>query len=304
MQKPRKYLLIPAVFFCAVSVSAASHFKDRYIEQYDSDGDGAVSAKEFERARRDKFDFTDTNKDGVVSDEEYVYEYEDRLDGRITKEREGHVKQTGIRFASLDKDKDALIKQSEFIKTGNWAFTHYDNNKDGTINSVDADIERQEKAEKEAKDKEQGKAPAEQSRRTRSVIRMPSTHSRRGLFEIYDADGDEEVSRREFDAERQAAFRFMDFDRSGGVTEEEYLNEYENRLDAGIERSRRAQIRQTYVRYGVLDNDGDGKMTFAEYQKSGNRSFKRWDTNKDGSVSADDPVPLPRKRYAKSDKKS
>ena len=267
----------------AGSALAASHYKDEYIRQYDQNGDALLSLAEFNAARRARFDATDTNDDDVVSADEYAYEWEDRLDVMIEKERAGRVKQAHRRFDSLDANDDGIIAADEFNASGDRIFTSFDHNDDALIDAADAEIEQ-------AQANADGKAETRRERR-RSFVRMPSSHSRSGFFEMYDTDADETVSRSEFDVQRRAAYRFMDYDRNSRVDEDEYVAEYEDRLDNAIERSRRGQVRQAYVRFDSLDADDDGKMTFEEYQQSGHRSFARWDTNKDEIVSADDPMP-------------
>jgi hypothetical protein len=49
-------------------------------------------------------------------------------------------------------------------------------------------------------------------------------------------------------------------------------------------------MRQAEVRFGVLDTDKSGGITPAEFAYSGWRMFVTHDTNKDGAVSAADPV--------------
>ena len=41
----------------------------------------------------------------------------------------------------------------------------------------------------------------------------------------------------------------------------------------------------------MLDKDGNGEMSFEEYQVSGQKMFSRHDTNEDGVVSESDPKP-------------
>ena len=77
-----------------------------FIADHDHDGDGRVSSIEFEQSRRDRFDATDSNTDGTVDEQEYVYEWEDRLDAQLEIDRSGRAKQTYVRFAAMDKDDD------------------------------------------------------------------------------------------------------------------------------------------------------------------------------------------------------
>ena len=79
---------------------------------------------------------------------------------------------------------------------------------------------------------------------------------------------------------------------------DDYLAEFETRVDRRIAALDQGSDRQVHVRFGVLDADKDGRMTFAEYQVSGKRLFETADRNKDGVVDAADakvPAPAPRR---------
>lgn len=127
---------------------------------------------------------------------------------------------------------------------------------------------------------------------------LSAPHELNAFVADYDADKDGEVTRAEFDAGRTARFAATDANGDGWVSEAEYLAEYEVRLDAKLATSdesaedkishRQREIRQTHVRFGVLDADKDGKMTKAEYDASGARAFAQQDRNKDSKISAAD----------------
>src|SRR5690606_15716795 len=116
-----------------------SHFKVVFIDQYDQNSDGKVSSVEFEAARRARFDLTDENHDSSVNAEEYLLEYENRLDAQLGLDRKEQVEQTATRFRSLDEDADGRITRQEYDASGNWSWERFDSNKDGVINSADAD---------------------------------------------------------------------------------------------------------------------------------------------------------------------
>jgi Ca2+-binding EF-hand superfamily protein len=120
---------------------------------------------------------------------------------------------------------------------------------------------------------------------------MPTSHSVQGFLELYDEDADGVVSRAEFDAHRQRAFADTDTDGDGSLSENEYLAEFENRLDRQANRVREAQIKQAHVRFGAIDSDKNGTISPAEYLATGLRSFSFWDTDGDGVVSAADSLP-------------
>ncbi len=127
---------------------------------------------------------------------------------------------------------------------------------------------------------------------------VAAPHEGSAFIHDYDADHDGQVSRAEFDAGRVARFKATDANGDGWVSEDEYVQEYSARLEqqlAASDRStekkveeRQRQIRQTHVRFGVLDKDKDGKMAKAEYDLSGARAFAEQDNDKDGIVTAAD----------------
>src|SRR3546814_8297838 len=81
---------------------------------------------------------------------------------------------------------------------------------------------------------------------------------------------------------------------------EEYLTEYEDRLDRRIAVLGTGSDRQTRVRFRAMDTDKDGRMTFAEYQVSGKRTFDGADRNNNAIVDAvDASLPPPARRQAR-----
>lgn len=301
----KKHLI--AVFACAsaaiatASIAAdeakkAGHENDAqatalFIGQYDSNGDSKVDAAEFARFRQARYAETDTNKDGQVDLDEYVNEYAGRHDRELDQARKGQVEQTHTRFRSVDKDVDGFISRAEFDASGERGFLHIDTDSNGKVDAADAEPARPVSASAQGSDKPP----------RRDVLKMPSTHSRAGLLEIYDADGDGAVTRAEFDRQRGEAFARTDADHDGRIDAGEYQSEFEDRLDRQIAKNREASTRQTGVRFKALDTDADGKISPAEYAASGHRMFDRLDTAKDGVVGRDDPPPA---RQSDSGKKN
>ena len=275
-----------AIMIPAMS-EAASHRKIVYIDQYDQNFDGRVSSIEFEMARRSRFDITDANHNGVVDTEEYVFEWEDRLDAQLAHDRREQIDQTATRFDSLDDDKNELISRAEIDASGEWSVARFDSNEDGFINDLDVDP-MAGRAQQSRDDMSREQILVDQKR----MLEMPSTHSKEGTIVQYDRDGDEVVTHEEFMLGRTDYFQAMDANGNGTITEQEYLYEFEDRVDAAISRFRKESIEQAYVRFGALDADENDIMTFEEYQKSGHRSFKRWDTDNDGYVSLEEADPL------------
>lgn len=294
-----KLILVATCFLLpSLAVEAASHRKLVFVNQYDLDGDWSLHAEEFEHARKRRFDHTDENQDGVVNEQEYVFEYKNRLDSQLKKDRKGQVKQTIVRFNALDKNENDRLEWQEYEASGLRSFTRYDVNKDGNIDDQDA------KPVNNWKRKDSEKLTEEQleKRRDRRLssakrsLRMPSTHNKEGMITRYDNNQDGVISKAEHQQRRRADFDLTDEDNNGWVSQDEYLFEYQNRMDKKIAKTRIAAIKQTHVRFGVLDKDESGKMTFEEYQFSGHRSFNRWDSDKNKVVTMSEAAPAPHKK--------
>lgn len=256
-----------------------------FIAEFDDNADGSVSWSEFETFRRTRFAATDRNGDGSVDEDEYTREFAARKAQQIARERSAQVEQTGSRFAALDADKNATVSRQEFDASGERT---WDAGQRALARKVNP---------------EQGYAPGE-AKTTASAARfdnasgnrlgMPSSHSAEGFVVLYDDDGDDKVERAEFDRVREQQFVRTDRNRDGVLDQDEYLAEYEARLDERIADMNRGEDRQAHVRFGVLDTDKNGKMTFAEYQVSGKRLFDTADRSHDGRIdAADAKLPAP-----------
>lgn len=267
------------------------------LEKYSVENDEQLSWSVFNDNRRQQFDRTDTNSNNIVDVEEYVYEFEGRLDDGLEETRKSQIKQTQRRFNNLDKDDSNTIVWEEFEKTGTRTFSWWDTNNDGVINDDDArsDYRSGDKGyakkydEKSKKNKEHKRDDKHKKSKSRmSWISMPTTHSKKGMLSLFDANEDSEITTQEFVTERRAQFHLADQDNNGALSESEYLSEYEDRLDTAINKTRRSAIKQTYVRFGALDDNADEKMTFAEFQISGKRIFNHWDKDQNGVISTTD----------------
>lgn len=257
------------------------------LEEYKDNGDKQLTWAEYNDFRLQRFNSTDTDNSGIVDSEEYVYEFENRLDNRYEQGRKAHVKQTNRRFTSLDKNKNAAIEWSEYEASGNKIFARWDTNNDGKVDKNDPEK------------KYQGNQSSWNSRNPIDFIRMPTTHTLKGLKDIYDANKDDVVTADEFNNERRSVFYITDSNKDGALSQAEYLAEFEDRIDQKVSASRRASIKQTYVRFNALDDNEDKALTFEELQISGKRIFVRWDKNQDGVISSAD---IASSSVAKNDK--
>ena len=131
----------------ATGVLAASHARDTFIKEQDQNGDGVVSKEEFVATRQIQFDHTDADKNGAMSREEYVGEYNARLEKNLAasnqtpekkeEERVRQMRQAEVRFGVLDSDKSGAITLAEFAYTGWRMFVTHDSNNDGVVSIAD-----------------------------------------------------------------------------------------------------------------------------------------------------------------------
>lgn len=133
-----------------------------------------------------------------------------------------------------------------------------------------------------------------------SAPALAASHARDTFIKEQDVNGDGVVTKEEFVVTRDKLFAAIDADRNGVLSRAEYVGEFKGRLEKRLtastesaekkEEERVRQMRQADVRFDVLDSDKSGGITPAEFAYSGWRMFVVHDTNKDGTVSAADPV--------------
>jgi len=254
--------------------------KASFIQDYDLDKDGTVSESEFAEVRQQRYSAMDENKDGQVSVDEDVNEYAGRLDKKLDTERTGQIKQTLVRIEALDKNKSKTIGHDEYNASGDKAFAYIDTNKDGVISKADPLPERERKPD------------TKQTVRARPALVMPTTHSVVGMLDMYDQNGDGKVDKVEYQQQRDAAFARTDLDKNGELSSDEYLNEFVDRLDRQIAKTRTAQLKQAAVRFKALDKDNSQQISAAEFNASGERMFKRWDTDLNQQVTMAEALPV------------
>lgn len=72
------------------------------------------------------------------------------------------------------------------------------------------------------------------------------------------------------------------------VNKSQFIDFEMARLKPLLEQRREMSLKQTHVRFGILDKNKDQRLTLKEFQEVGIRGFDEWDKNKDGLVNAED----------------
>ncbi|WP_164852228.1 hypothetical protein [Rheinheimera riviphila] len=272
--------------------------KASFITEFDQNSDDNVSQAEFNLIRQQRYQQMDQHKNQQVTAVDYQTEYADRLDRKLKQERDGQIQQTHTRVKALDKDQDGAISLAEYQASGERAFAFLDTNKDLQINKQDpAPTQRTERpaAANTSAAKSTSAKPEQATARTtvrpNSVLKMPTSHNLTGMLEMYDQNQDGLVSKAEYLEQRQTAFNRTDVNSDGVLSADEYLNEFVDRLDRQVASVRTSQLKQALVRFKALDKDENSWLSQAEYDASGARMFKRWDTSGDATVTMAEVLP-------------
>lgn len=270
-------------------IGGHGHNVAAFIAQHDGDGDDSISWSEFEAFRRARFNATDANHDDAVNEDEYVREFQARLRAQRDQERAAQRERARLRFAALDGDHDGKVARAEFDAAGEQTWQRGQRELAGATTASSNDHSGEAKRTD----------PAARFDHDNVRLSMPSSHSAKGFLALYDGDDDGTVERNEFAQARATQFTDSDRDHDDTLDLNEYLAEYQQRLDRRIATLGQDEDRQVYVRFGVLDRDKNGSLSFVEYQASGRRLFDTADRNHDGVVNAADAMlPAPAREAA------
>ncbi len=102
----------------------------------------------------------------------------------------------------------------------------------------------------------------------------------------------------QFEAFRQQRYTATDSDHDGTVDVQEYAAEYLQRFDARLDKARAGHLKQTDTRFKALDRDKDGRISRAEFDAAGERTWAGYEkaqnaTREEAAATNRDPLKMP-----------
>jgi len=123
---------------------AGGHGLQAFLGSYDTNRDGQVTRAEFDAVRLQRFRAADANGDGVLTEAEYVAEFEGRLkrqyfdDGKQPdKAYENGIQQAHVRFSIVNRARDGRFTPAEDAAIADRTFKGLDTDGDGTVSRND-----------------------------------------------------------------------------------------------------------------------------------------------------------------------
>jgi Ca2+-binding EF-hand superfamily protein len=140
MMMTRTLMIVSLFTMASTGVALADHhgdgdhrkygmMKERMMEM-DTNKDGVISREEFLTGHKAKFSDADTNGDGQVTKDEFVAHWD-------RKEAERRQQMQDRKFSKLDANGDGVVTQEEFDAHGAKMFEMMDSNKDGNLTKDD-----------------------------------------------------------------------------------------------------------------------------------------------------------------------
>ena len=107
----------------------------------DANGDGAVSAREFEDAAKARFQRMDANHDGVIDAAELAA-IQQRMEARRAERPDAGKGAGGGGWAAMDADHDGKITEAEALAAAKTRFAALDADKDGVLSPAEQPARR------------------------------------------------------------------------------------------------------------------------------------------------------------------
>lgn len=275
---------------------AQSNSKEKliFIDKYDSNGDFAVAERERILLDGSNFDFFDKDNDHKISKDEYLSLSSSLINSQIHSEYQGQIKQTVIRFSSLDDDSNRKITFDEFSMSSKRIFSNFDLDENEIVNATDKELLSKQKnqsydSEKvDDRDEESMKRISRRVSSAKYLLRMPSTHSLDGFLVQYDNNNSHSVSLKSFSEQRRAIFDTIDTNKNSWLSDEEYIAEYQSRLEARVKTIKDENVPKRSKQFAAYDSNTDNGISRKEFFHHHQTEFIRLDTDNDGFISLDD----------------
>jgi Ca2+-binding EF-hand superfamily protein len=291
MKKIALTLLSTCFILNATAATDIENEKYRWLAQYDTNQDHVIDVEEIFNERQALFTQSDTDKDGLVSLSEYTQTFESNVQGKLDYDRKQSIKQTHVRFNAMDKDDDELMSHKEYMATAKRSFEFFDTDEDGliTLDDKKPSYTSSKKSTLTAEEKAKKKRKRNMRNATR-VVRMPTTHSKSGMLTKYDLNDDKKITWVEYQQKRDIDFTRADENSNKTLTNDEYVAEFEDRLDTQIEKIKLVELAKGEPLFYKLDKNDDKQISVAEYQLNTLINFAYFDTDNNGKVSFEEAV--------------
>jgi len=129
-----------AVLFFA-SVTGLAHAQGPRGLQ-DANGDGAISAQEFDDAAKARFQRMDANHDGVIDAGELAAIQKRMEERRADRPGKGRGPGGGASLAAMDADGDGKVAQAEALAASKARFAKLDGDKNGVLSEAEQPARR------------------------------------------------------------------------------------------------------------------------------------------------------------------
>jgi len=118
------------------------------------------------------------------------------------------------------------------------------------------------------------------------------------FLEQFDPQQTGAVGWAQFETFRQARYAATDSNGDGSVDKQEYIDEYLQRFDERLAKAREGHLRQTDTRFKALDRDKDGRISRAEFDAAGERTWAGYEksqeaTRESAAATNRDPLKMP-----------
>ncbi|HEY3776491.1 MAG TPA: EF-hand domain-containing protein [Rhizomicrobium sp.] len=236
-------------------------FSQKFLAEFDSNGDGKVTHDEFNRTLAHEFS-TATKGAPAMTLDEYAGIYQ--KDSR---------EQAAADFHRIDWNGDGRITADEYMAAEHDRFEQMDRDGTGVISCASS---------------RGGRSAGTALSRSRSSSSSGPGAGARGRSSLcfnYDTNRDGKVTRAEFD--KLTGQQFNAFAKGGSLNAAQYI--------ALVAAQSRTISERVFQR---LDKDRDGKLTLAEFAASRERLFSRLDKNNDGTVTEDEMTTSRRSKLA------